>query len=73
MPNVISFILRFTQLTPTEAAATGRAWYGLLRQVETNDQIHFTRIEEALAFLARYVDLQPAPPEDSAAELDHER
>lgn len=64
MPNVVSFVLRFTQPTPTEATSTGLAWYGLLRHVETNDQIHFTRIEEALAFLARYVDLQQAPPED---------
>lgn len=73
MPNVVSFVLRFTQPTPTEAASTGRAWYGLLRHVETNEQIHFTRIEEALAFLGRYVDLQPAPPEDAVSLPDPKR
>jgi hypothetical protein len=29
----------------------------MLRHVQTNEQIHFTELEEALAFIGRYVDL----------------
>ena len=60
MPNVTSFILRFTQ--PATPEQPGRlVWYGLLRNVETNEQIHFTCIEQALNFLGQYVDIDQKP------------
>jgi hypothetical protein len=58
MPDtkIVSFVLRFTQ-EQSAADACPRAWHGMLRHVQTNEQIHFTQLEEALAFIARYVDL----------------
>jgi len=36
----------------------------MLRHVQTNEQIHFTELEEALAFITNYVDLRIPQVED---------
>jgi len=59
MPDatIASFILRFTQEHPGRADPRGGAWRGVIRHVQSDDETRFTRVEEALAFIARYVDL----------------
>ncbi len=54
--KIVSFVLRFTQEQP-RVGERPPAWRGILRHVQTNEQIHFTRLEEALTFIGRYVDL----------------
>jgi hypothetical protein len=49
---ISSFILRFTQETQVEAP-----WRGVVRHVQSEEEARFTRIEEALRFIARFVDL----------------
>jgi hypothetical protein len=68
-PTIASFILRFTQ-EPPDSGPSGCAWRGVIRHVQDNEQAHFTRMEEALAFIARYVDIAEAGAveEETAAE-----
>ena len=56
--TIASFILRFTQEHDSEAEPSGVAWRGVIRHVQTNEQIRFIQIEDALAFVARYVDIK---------------
>ncbi len=53
-PLIASFILRFTQ---ESGSSSPRPWYGVIRHVQSKEEIRFLRIEEALEFIARYVDL----------------
>lgn len=65
---VNSFILRFVQESPAANAPTGDQWHGTIRHVQTNEQVRFTHIEDALNFIAHYVELtrtgdaEPSPP-----------
>ena len=55
--TIASFILRFIQEHDSESDPSGVAWRGVIRHVQTNEQIRFTRLDPALAFIARYVDI----------------
>jgi hypothetical protein len=61
--KMVSFVLRFTQ-EPQPDKTTSPVWRGMLRHVQTNEQIHFTELEEALAFITNYVDLRIPQVED---------
>lgn len=50
---VTSFIIRFTQ----EPAAERARWRGLIRHIQTDQETHFTRIEDALHFIAQFIEL----------------
>lgn len=50
---VTSFVLRFTQ----ESEAPPTAWRGLIRHIQTDQEIHFVRIEDALQFIAQFIEL----------------
>lgn len=58
---VTSFIVRFTQ---EQDPAT---WRGLIRHVQTSEETHFTRIEDALQFMAKFVEIG-----DWHTKSDHE-
>ena len=62
-----SFILRFTQEHTPGAELAAGAWRGLIRHVQTNEEIRFTRIESALAFITHYVNLT------NGDRVEHER
>jgi hypothetical protein len=51
-----SFVVRFVY-DETQGDADGANWHGLVRHVQSNAEHHFTRWEEAVAFIARYVRL----------------
>jgi len=50
---VTSFIIRFIQ----EQDDTNASWRGLIRHVQTSEEIRFTDMTDALKFMASYVDL----------------
>ncbi|MGC9356733.1 MAG: hypothetical protein ACP5GX_02650 [Anaerolineae bacterium] len=60
MPDttIVSFILRFTQEAPPGGASPSPTWRGMLRHVQTNEQINFVCLDEALEFIGRFVDLE---------------
>jgi hypothetical protein len=62
MPDaaIASFILRFTQEGTSDTQLSDDAWRGVIRHVQSNEQVRFTQIEEALTFIAHYVDIAPA-------------
>ena len=53
---IASFIVRFTRETDERDRRDGVAWRGVIRHVQSKEQVRFVRIEDALAFMARYVD-----------------
>jgi hypothetical protein len=52
--RIVSFILRFVQ---PEQGDTNLPWQGVARHVQSREEIRFTQIDEALAFINRYVQL----------------
>ena len=55
--TIASFVLRFTREHDAEDPASGAGWRGVIRHVQIGQEIHFTRMEDALAFITRYVDI----------------
>ncbi|MEZ4641165.1 MAG: hypothetical protein R3E31_00215 [Chloroflexota bacterium] len=51
---VTSFVIRFIQEQDTQTATT---WRGLIRHVQTSEETHFTQIEDALQFMAKFVEM----------------
>lgn len=52
MPDtaVNSFVVRFVQQNPPSPV-----WHGLIRHVQSNEETHFTHLQEAIHFMGRYV------------------
>jgi hypothetical protein len=64
--TIASFVLRFTQeLTSDTQPVT--PWRAVIRHVQSDEEVHFTQMDEALAFIDQYVDLT------SGARIDEER
>jgi len=55
--TIVSFILRFTLEDDPDPLSPAPSWRGMLRHVHTDEKINFVRLEEALEFIGRYVDL----------------
>lgn len=74
---VNSFVLRFVQesnsgadLAGTSGSAAAGAdaeWHGFIRHVQSNTELRFVQMDEALAFIASFVPLQPGGPVTGAA------
>lgn len=65
--TIASFILRFTQEQTSGPKSDAGPWRGVIRHVQSSDESHFTRVEDALTFVARYVDIayqEETPTED---------
>ncbi len=54
--TIASFILRFTR-EHDAGVSSGTGWRGVIRHVQTSEETYFMRIEDALAFITRYVDI----------------
>lgn len=52
--TIASFILRFIR-EPLPDAPSG-AWRGIVRHIQTGEQFGFTRLEDAMAFIARRME-----------------
>jgi hypothetical protein len=70
-PNITSFMIRFTQ--DSSAQAAGQPVYrGLIRHVQTDNEIVFTRWEDAIAFIEQFVPLEGisrTPQKNSQSEM----
>ncbi len=57
MPDTLiaSFVLRF--MLDQEAGAAPNSWRGVIRHVQTNDELHFSGLKEALTFIQRFVEI----------------
>ncbi len=56
---VHSFVVRFVQ---EELADVG--WRGFVRHVQSSEEMNFTQIQEAIAFMGQFVSLEQATDED---------
>ena len=54
--TIASFVLRFTQEL-TSDTQHGTPWRAVIRHVQSDEEVHFTEMDEALAFIDHYVDL----------------
>jgi len=69
--TIASFILRFIRESSPDAPPG--AWRGTVRHIQTGDQYGFTRLEDAMAFIAQRVEggesaTLTAVPTESAEE-----
>ncbi len=57
MPDTLiaSFVLRF--VLDQEASGPPNAWRGVIRHVQTNDELNFSGMKEALSFIQRFVEI----------------
>lgn len=60
---VTSFIIRFTQ----EPAPDPAPWRGLIRHIQTDQETHFTHIEDALHFITQFVAIGEWRLEDESS------
>ena len=66
--DVVSFVVRFVQKTTTLAGTdpSEGAWHGVVKHVQSNEERRFSRLADALAFMAKYVNLDAlTEPKDS--------
>ncbi len=56
-PQVESFVLRFVQDAPNDGADSVRQWHAVVVHVQTNEEKTFTDFADAVAFIARYVQI----------------
>jgi Tfp pilus assembly protein PilE len=63
--SVDSFIVRFVQEQKQTNGPSAVAWHGVIRHVQSKEEIRFTQIEDALRFVANYVELSQDKPSDS--------
>ena len=68
--TIASFVLRFTREHDAGDPPSGSGWRGVIRHVQIGQEIHFTRMEDALAFLARYVDIDSDDGRMTSDEID---
>jgi hypothetical protein len=54
--TIASFVVRFTQELSSDTEPV-TPWRAVIRHVQSDEEVHFTRIDEALAFINRYVEL----------------
>ncbi len=59
--RIVSFIVRFVQ---PESGYQAAPWHGVVRHVQSREEMRFTRVAEALQFMSRYVPMEDdiAPP-----------
>ncbi len=55
--TIASFVLRFTQEQASGSGSASGPWHGVIRHVQSDEETHFKRIEDALAFVSRFVVL----------------
>ena len=62
-PEITSFVIRFVHPAETERMDLV-GYHGSIRHIQTNLEINFTRWEEAVSFINRYVLLEdPEEPQ----------
>lgn len=55
--TIDSFVLRFVHGQPAEMGVMMTGWHGTIRHVQSDEQHRFVDIEEALHFIAAFVDI----------------
>jgi hypothetical protein len=67
--HLVSFVLRFVYDRPTsEATSPATRWHGVVRHVQSNEELHFTRWADAVAFIERFAQLDQ-PTDQLTSEL----
>ncbi|MDX1662513.1 MAG: hypothetical protein R3272_01890 [Candidatus Promineifilaceae bacterium] len=53
--QIVSFVLRFLQEQQVDG---GAPWRGVIRHVQSREELHFGTMEEAMQFIGGYVALE---------------
>lgn len=68
--RIVSFVVRFVQ---QEDDPRRPAWRGLIRHVQSREELHFQMLPDALRFMNRFVDLAGAGISDAGNVSDPAR
>ncbi len=56
--HLVSFVLRFVYDQPSgEAPPPATHWHGVVRHVQSNEELHFIHWADAVAFIERFAQL----------------
>lgn len=66
--SVRSASLRNAQEKHQDNGPTAAPWHGVIRHVQSKEEIRFTQIEDALRFVANYVELAADIPAQNDTE-----
>ncbi len=69
--NVISFVVRFVQgieSVPGSTGGSGAGWRGLVRHIQSGEEVHFLRLEEVTEFMRRFVPVNEPPRQAERGE-----
>ena len=58
-PIITSFVIRFVVQEPPGVPADGSSYRGSIRHVQSDETIHFSAWRDAVAFIRRFVPLEP--------------
>jgi hypothetical protein len=56
-PNITSFMIRFIEEGPTDSAGEP-VYRGFIRHIQTDKEIVFTRWQDAMTFMEKYVSIE---------------
>ena len=68
--NLVSFVLRFVAEQPADGSrdeagrATSSPWRGVIRHVQSNEERHFSRWADAVAFISQFVPVEESAVDD---------
>ena len=66
--KITSFMIRFIEENVPAEQSAAPAWRAVIRHVQSRDEERFTRVEDLLTFIGRYVDLESAETGDDALQ-----
>ncbi len=56
--KLVSFVVRFVcDQPPGDPPGPADDWHGLIRHVQSNEELHFVNWADAVAFIQRYVNV----------------
>lgn len=65
-PVIKSFIIRFVVDDAAQPAADHPRYHGAIRHIQTDEELNFSHWQEAVNFIQRFVQLEPASDESSS-------
>jgi len=68
VPNIVSFVIRFTP-EPAEEASGAPRYRGAIRHVQTDQESSFTCWADAVEFIQRYVPIEQVGAAGDAASI----
>lgn len=68
--KITSFMIRFVEEDVSPGQSAAPAWRAVIRHVQSREEEGCTQVDELLAFIGRYVDLESAGAGEDVSHSD---